>query len=176
MWSCGMVGMLDTNIIICIWNTLVSGRYVGMYGDLLDWILFKTFYLLYLRYLVMFCNNSFMWIWPSRSVCLLWGANGPHPMQQLVSEPVPMAPYSWGPGIASYIHGHNESSLKSHTKMLQCNERCNKSDGSRESWIYYPRETTLHSENFQSMVDNESGIKCNAKCWWFNGHVDNWQM
>ena len=101
---------------------------------------------------------------------------GPTPCNSWFQSLVPMAPYSWRPGITSYIHGHNKSSLKSHDKMLQCNERYNKSDGSRGSWIYYPRETNLHSENFQSMVDNENGIKCNAKCWWLNGHVDNWQM
>ena len=39
--SGGMVGMLETRVIICIYKTLVSGRCVAMYGDLLGWILLK---------------------------------------------------------------------------------------------------------------------------------------
>ena len=36
IWLGGMVGMFDTNIIIYICNTLFSGCWVAMYGDLLD--------------------------------------------------------------------------------------------------------------------------------------------
>ena len=48
----------------------------------------------YLRYIVMFCNDSFTSIRPFGFVCSLLGANWPNCMQQLVSDCVPMAPFS----------------------------------------------------------------------------------
>ena len=81
--STRMVRMLETSIIISIWKK--PGQWVlggNVWGPFRLSII-KIFSLLYLRYVVMCCNNSFTWIRPSGSVCPSWGANGPHPTQHL---------------------------------------------------------------------------------------------